>query len=104
MPRRSRGATRGREGWTFLTNHAAVLLAIYDDSNLRLRDIAERVGITERATHQIVTDLVAEGYLTVEKVGRRNVYEVSSDFSLRRQSWDGADLLALLKSLTRRAR
>jgi DNA-binding Lrp family transcriptional regulator len=62
--------------WTFLTNHAHVLLAVSADPKARLRDIAERVGITERATQLIVKDLSVEGYLTKVRVGRRNTYTV----------------------------
>ncbi len=60
--------------WTFLTNHGRVLLTLADDPDARLRDIAERVGITERAAQMIVGDLEAEGYVTKERVGRRNHY------------------------------
>jgi predicted transcriptional regulator len=63
--------------WTFLTNHAHVLLAISDDPQVRLRDIAARVGITERATQLIVADLEEAGYLRKERVGRRNRYTVA---------------------------
>jgi DNA-binding MarR family transcriptional regulator len=62
--------------WTFVTNHAAVLLCLASDHEIRTRDIADRVGITERATQRIVADLVAAGYVTRRRVGRRNVYEV----------------------------
>ena len=62
--------------WTFVTNHAAVLLCLASDHEIRTRDIADRVGITERAAQRIVADLVAEGYVTRRRVGRRNVYEV----------------------------
>ena len=62
--------------WTFVTNHAGVLLCLTSDPEIRMRDIADRVGITERAAQQIVADLVAEGYVTRRRVGRRNVYEV----------------------------
>ena len=62
--------------WTFVTNHAAVLLCITSDPEIRMRDIADRVGITERAAQRIVADLVAESYVTRRRVGRRNVYEV----------------------------
>ncbi|HMI98625.1 MAG TPA: winged helix-turn-helix domain-containing protein [Gaiellaceae bacterium] len=64
--------------WTFVTNHAAVLLCLASDPELRTRDIADRVGITERAAQRIVADLVAEEYVTRRRVGRRNVYEVQS--------------------------
>jgi hypothetical protein len=69
--------------WTFLTNHAHVLLSITVDHDARLRDIAEQVGITERAAHRIVADLVEEGYLTTTRVGRRNSYEVHPELRFR---------------------
>jgi len=70
-------------GWTFLTNHAHVLFSIARDPQVRLRDVAIRVGITERAVQRIVTDLEAEGYLTVSKEGRRNRYRVNFEQPLR---------------------
>jgi len=70
-------------GWTFLTNHAHVLLCIADDPDVRLRDVAARVGITERAVQRIVTDLQAGGYLTVSKEGRRNRYSLHTERPLR---------------------
>jgi predicted ArsR family transcriptional regulator len=69
--------------WTFLTNHAHVLLCISRDGDVRLRDIATLVGITERATQKIVSDLVADKYLSVERVGRRNRYRVRARQPLR---------------------
>ena len=69
--------------WTFLTNHAHVLLCIASDPERRGRDIADRVGITERAAQAIVSDLVAAGYVTRTRVGRRNHYEVHPDLPLR---------------------
>ncbi len=62
--------------WTFLTNHAHVLLALARDPHCRLRDVAALVGITERSVQAIVADLEAEGYLTRTRVGRRNVYRL----------------------------
>lgn len=70
-------------GWTFLTNHTHVLLCIRQDPEIRLRDVAAQVGITERAAQAIVSDLEAEGYLTRERVGRRNHYELRADVPLR---------------------
>ena len=69
--------------WTFLTNHAHVLFCIAQDPEVRLRDVAARVGITERAVQRIVTDLEAAGYLLVAKEGRRNRYTVHDDLPLR---------------------
>ena len=62
--------------WTFLSNHGHVLVSLARDPQARMRDVAGAVGITERAVQQIVSDLVAQGYLHKEKVGRRNHYEV----------------------------
>lgn len=70
-------------GWTFLTNHAHVLVCIAEDPDARGRDIAARVGITERAAQAIIADLVAEGYITRTREGRRNHYEVNPDAPLR---------------------
>ena len=72
-----------RGSWTFLTNHAHVLVCIAEDPDIRGRDIATRVGITERAAQAIVADLVAEGYVTRTKHGRRNRYGVNADAPLR---------------------
>jgi predicted ArsR family transcriptional regulator len=73
---------RGR-GWTFLTNHAHVLVCIAEEPDARGRDIAAKVGITERAAQAIVADLVAEGYVTRTREGRRNHYEIVPDAPLR---------------------
>jgi hypothetical protein len=62
--------------WTFLTRHAQVLLCVADDPGMRLREIGERVGITERAVHRIVGELVDAGYVTRERRGRRNHYTI----------------------------
>ena len=71
------------ENWTFITNYGHVLLCIAADPGIRLRDLAVKVGITERATQRIVADLLAAGYLTLEKVGRRNSYRIRPDLPLR---------------------
>lgn len=70
-------------GWDFLTNHAHVLTCVATDPGIRVRDIADAVGITERAAHRIVSELVEEGYLLREREGRRNRYEVVPDRPLR---------------------
>ncbi len=85
--------------WSFLTNHARVLLCIARDPGIRLRDIGETVGITERAAHRIVGELTAAGYISSERVGRRNHYTIHSQRplpdSLTREQKIG-DLLAIL--------
>ena len=68
--------------WTFLTNHAQVLVCIARDPGIRLRDIGERVGITERAAHRIVVELAGAGYITRERNGRRNHYTINTHFPL----------------------
>ena len=67
----------------FLTNHAHVLLCVARESDTRLRSIAECVGITERATHRIVSDLVDAGYLTRHRLGRQSYYEINLEAPLR---------------------
>ena len=69
--------------WTFLSNHAYVLVCVASDPQMRLREIADRVGITERAAHRIVVELEASGYLTRSRVGARNAYQVHVDRPLR---------------------
>ncbi len=86
-------------GWTFLTNHARVLLCIARDPGVRLLDIAQRVGITERSAYGIVQDLADDGYIVKEKAGRRNRYRIRAHLPLReptsRERTVG-DILALL--------
>jgi DNA-binding MarR family transcriptional regulator len=72
--------------WRFVTNHANVLACIDRDPDIRLRDIATSVGITERGAAQIVKDLEEAGYLTKSRDGRRNHYEVHADLPLRHAS------------------
>ncbi|SDN56077.1 Predicted transcriptional regulator [Cryobacterium flavum] len=69
--------------WTFLTNHAHVLLCVSQDPGMRLRDIAVEVGITERAAQRIIAELVADGYLTRHRDGRRNSYQLYPELPLR---------------------
>ena len=89
----------GTPGWSFLTNHAQVLLCISHDPGIRLREIGEAVGITERAAHRIVTELAAAGYISRRRNGRRNHYTIQSDLPLpdplAREQTIG-DLLAIL--------
>lgn len=69
--------------WKFLTNYGLALLCIAEDPGVRLRDIADQLGITERAAHRIVSGLVESGYVERQRVGRRNTYEVHADLSIR---------------------
>lgn len=69
--------------WTFLTNHSHVLLCLHRDSQVRLRDVAELVGITERSVQRIVQELEEAGVVTRERDGRRNSYRINTDVNLR---------------------
>lgn len=69
--------------WTFLTNHTQVLLCIAEDSDARLRDVAEKVGITERAAQRIAAELVEGGVLERKRIGRRNHYVINRDAAMR---------------------
>jgi DNA-binding MarR family transcriptional regulator len=94
--------TQTAKQWTFLTNHAHVLLAIARDPNARLRDVGIGVGITERAAQAIVADLEAAGYLRRERVGRRNVYTVNPAGRFRHPAESDhciGDLLSLFTGL-----
>lgn len=87
--------------WTFLTRHAQVLLCIADDPGIRLREIGERVGITERAAHRIVGELVAAGYIERERLGRRNRYTVRPQVPLPdpvARDQNVGDLLTVLRN------
>ncbi len=70
-------------GWTFLSNYAHVIIVLSAQPDLRLRDVAVQVGITERAVQRIIADLTAAGYLTAERVGRCNTYTIDRRARLR---------------------
>jgi DNA-binding transcriptional ArsR family regulator len=108
-PRRAARAVEVAEphppaAWTFLTNHAHVLFCLGEDAEVRLRDVADRVGITERAVQRIVTDLEEAGYVTRSRVGRRNLYEVHTDRPLRHPIEAHRDVKALLDLVLRHRR
>jgi hypothetical protein len=69
--------------WNFLTNHARALLCIAHDPDVRVRDLAAMVDVTERSAHAIVTDLVDAGYVVKDKDGRRNRYRIQEHLPLR---------------------
>jgi predicted transcriptional regulator len=85
--------------WRFLSNHTQVLLCIQRDPDVRFRDIAQMVGITERAAQRIVADLIESGYVESERVGRRNHYRVNADVAMRHPAQDGHDIGELLRLL-----
>jgi len=77
--------------YQFLTNHAQVLLCIAHDPGTRLRDIAQTVGVTERSAHRIVSQLVEDGYVVRERIGRRNLYKVKPELPLRHSLSQGTE-------------
>lgn len=85
--------------WTFLTNHAHVLVCLARDPGIRTREIAERVGITERAAQRIVADLVHAGYVERTRVGRRNRYTIDGELPLRHPLEEHGEIGALLRVL-----
>ena len=96
--------------WSFLTNHARVLVCIAHDPGARLRDIAVTLGITERSAYSIVTDLTDGGYVVKEKDGRRNRYQIQAHLPLReaitqeRTIGEVLDVLVETNTRTRRHR
>lgn len=88
-----------RKAWRVLTNHGNVLLCIARNPEARTRDIAELVGITERAAQRIVADLTAGGYLSVTKDGRRNHYAVNRTGRLRHPLFQDLEIGPLLDVL-----
>ena len=85
--------------WTFLTNHAHALVCIARDPGLRLRDVAERVGVTERAAQRIVSELVDAGYLERSREGRRNSYQIRPNRPLRHPLEKGHHIGEILEVL-----
>jgi DNA-binding MarR family transcriptional regulator len=89
--------------WTFLTSHTQVLLCLARDPNVRLRDVALSVGITERATQKIVSDLVEAGYIERERIGRRNQYNILSSTPMRHAAQREVGIGELLELLVPRS-
>ncbi|HEY3551618.1 MAG TPA: helix-turn-helix domain-containing protein [Gaiellaceae bacterium] len=85
--------------WTFLTNHAQVLLCLADAPDIRLRDVAEHIGITERATQRILAELIEAGYVKTERIGRRNRYTVDRKHAMRHSAQLGHEIGHLLEAL-----
>lgn len=76
-------ATASRPTWTFLTNHTHLLVVLNREPDARIRDLAEEVGITQRAVQRILAELVLDGILTIKKEGRRNMYRIRRSARLR---------------------
>jgi predicted ArsR family transcriptional regulator len=95
------GVPEPHSGWTFLTNHARVLASIADNRNARIRDIAARCRLTERAVQKIISDLEREGYLSHTRIGRANHYQVDPSKVLRHPAEAGLTVASLLSMLVR---
>jgi len=94
-------------GWTFLSNYGHVIVALSTNPDARMRDLADMVGITERAVQQIVRELVDQGYVFKEKDGRRNRYHIANHAHLRHELEAGVSLgefVALVRGRGDRAR
>ena len=90
---------RDEKPWRFVTSHTQVLLCIARNPEIRIRDVADLTGITERAAQRIISDLVEAGYVQRERVGRRNHYVVRTDLKMRhplQQTYEIGELLELL--------
>ncbi|MFM5904679.1 MAG: helix-turn-helix transcriptional regulator [Micrococcales bacterium] len=86
-----------KSGWTFLSNHAHVLIYIAKFPEARIRDVAEAVGVTERFAQRLLTDLAASGYVSVARDGRRNTYSVNANMNFRHPLEDGQKISRLLE-------
>jgi predicted ArsR family transcriptional regulator len=92
-------STDQQRPWTFVTNHTQVLLCLARDPDVRLRDVAQTVGITERAAQRILADLIEGGYVRRVRVGRRNRYTVERHNAMRHRSQFGHEIGELLDLL-----
>ena len=86
--------------WTFITNHGLVLSFIFHNSRSTAREIANYIGVTERTTHKIISDLEFAGYIERRKEGRRNVYDVNPSLPLRHHTKQDVMVDDLLEALT----
>jgi len=94
----------GAQNWTFLSNHAHVLVCIAKNPDTRLSEVAELVGVRERTVHRIVHELIDAGYISVTKVGRNNVYSVDLDKPLRHPLEAEHNIQAIVAPLLKKAK
>ena len=94
----------GAQNWTFLSNHAHVLVCVAKNPDVRLSEVAELVGIRERTVHRIVHELIDAGYIAVTKVGRNNVYSVDLDKPLRHPLEAEHNIHAIVAPLLKKAK
>jgi DNA-binding MarR family transcriptional regulator len=84
--------------WTFLTTHAVVLVEIAEDPHRTMRALAEKLGVSERTVQSVVRDLVAAGYLSRTRVGRRNAYRINRGRRMRHPAFQEHSIAALLRA------
>ena len=99
-PPKRQPSREGNAPWTFLTNHSHVLFCIACDPDVRMRDVAHAVGVTERAVQKIVAELEEAGYVIREREGRRNRYEIRAELPLRHPIEAHCEVASLLGILT----
>jgi predicted transcriptional regulator len=92
------------QNWTFLSNHAHVLVCVAKNPDVRLSEVAELVGVRERTAHRIVHELIDAGYISVKKVGRNNVYSVDLDKPLRHPLEAEHNIHAIVTPLLKKAK
>lgn len=102
----ARGARASSEGsgWTFLTNHTHVLVCLARDPEMRIRDMSDAIGITERAVQRILQELESAGVLQRTRIGRRNRYDVDLSFALRHPLEAQCSLDSLIRAVAHRVR
>ena len=92
------------QNWTFLSNHAHVLVCVAKNPDMRLSEVAELVGVRERTVHRIVHELIDAGYIAVTKVGRNNVYSIDLDKPLRHPLEAEHNIQAIVAPLLKKAK
>jgi predicted transcriptional regulator len=103
MPKKP-ASTEASQTWTFLSNHAHVLVCVAKNPDVRLSEVAALVGVRERTVHRIVHELIDAGYISVTKVGRNNVYSVNLDKPLRHPLEADHNIQAIIAPLLKKVR
>lgn len=94
--------TKTQQSWTFLSNHGHILVQVNRHPDLKVKEMAEAVGITERSTLSILADLEAAGYISVERIGRRNSYRVNTNKNFRHPMEAQQPISALLRIFSKK--
>jgi len=103
MPKKP-ASTEASQTWTFLSNHAHVLVCVAKNPDVRLSEVAALVGVRERTVHRIVHELIDAGYISVTKEGRNNVYSVNLDKPLRHPLEADHNIQAIIAPLLKKVR